>query len=88
MATKKIDASKVVWLPPELLDRAQGEFREVQEPEIVGAVDGVHPGASVPSYGAHVQWVDDAPDDPEDGSGHFEVYDGSPDDYTPTRKAD
>lgn len=88
MAAKKIDASKVVWLPPELLDRAQGEFREALEPKIVGAVEGVTPGVSVAQYGDHVQWVDDAPDDPEDGTGHFEVYGGEPADYTPSRKAD
>jgi hypothetical protein len=36
--------------------------------------------------GRLVQWVDEAPDDPRDGSGHFVVYDGEPGDYKPIKK--
>ena len=76
---KKIDASKVAWIPPEVLDRAQGEYREVLEPV-------VKDNQTVQQYGDLVQWVDEAPDDPEDGSGHFVTFDGDKGDYQPIKK--
>jgi hypothetical protein len=70
----RITEKKVCWVPPSQLDRAEGQYREVAEP------------GDDPMNGRLVQWVDEAPDDPRDGSGHFVVYDGEPGDYKPIKK--
>jgi hypothetical protein len=51
-----------------------GEFRVVEE--ALAPQEGPE-GTTVlgPKYGDLVVWVDEAPDDKEDGSGHFETYD-------------
>ncbi len=59
----------VAWLSPEMYpDLAPGQYRTVPE-------DGD------PLNGDLVVWVDDAPDDPADGTGHFELYEGDEADY-------
>lgn len=57
------------WMSPEMYpDLAPGQFRTV-------------PASGDPLDGDLVVWVDDAPDDVADGSGHFELYTGKAADY-------
>lgn len=53
-----------------------GEFRVLEEES---AVQPGPDGTSVlgPVWGDRAVWVDEAPDDREDGAGHFEVYESS-----------
>lgn len=74
--SERVQPKKVAWIPPEELDRSQGEYREVESHNEDGST----------TFGRRVVWVDDAPSDNEDGSGHFEAYDGSDDDYSPIRR--
>jgi len=67
MPTKLTD---VAWLSPDLYpDVAPGQYRTI-------------PKSGNPLDGDLVQWVDDKPDDPSDGTGHFAVFTGKPADYT------
>lgn len=62
------------WLAPELYpDLAPGQYRTVPE-------------SGDPLDGELVVWVDAKPDDPADGSGHFELYEGKPADYEYTTR--
>ena len=50
--------------------------------DLVAAIERVEAEARHGEYrdvatGERHVWIDDAPDDPQDGSGHFELYDGS-----------
>jgi hypothetical protein len=73
-----LDPRLVVWIPPEHLDRARGEYREhLGDVEINGKVHSQHGGL--------VQWVDHNPGDELDGSGHFERYHGDEQDYVPRK---
>jgi hypothetical protein len=76
---RKIDESKVVWIPPEQLDRARGEYRESLDPI-------EKDNQLIAQTGDLVQWVDEHPEDPENGAGHFRIYDGDEADYEPTQK--
>lgn len=62
------DLLNVAWLSPDLYpDTADdGEYRIVKE-------DG--------SFGRLAIWVDDAPDDPSDGAGHFQEFADEPENY-------
>jgi hypothetical protein len=71
----------VVWIAPEALNKANGEFRLLEGTELVE-------GAERPVYGERVFWVNDAPGDVEDPTGHFEVYTGEDEDYQPVVKAE
>ena len=64
--TKRLE--NVTWLAPELHENTAdtGEYRIVNE-------DNSHGGLAV--------WVDDSPDDPSNGAGHFEPYTGKPENY-------
>lgn len=81
----------VVWVAPETIDRARGQYREYLGQE-------EHTFASAPTgpageeteikfvqdrYGDLCQWVNTSPDDGEDPSGYFRRYDGSEADYVP-----
>lgn len=58
--------TNIAWLPPESYpDLAPGQYRTVA------------PGGD-PLDGDLVVWVDEALNDPGDGSGHFELYEGDP----------
>ena len=61
--------------------QASGEFREyLGEEEVEGRI--------VPKYGSdRLVWVNDSPDDAEDGSGHYEVYSGPDEEYAPVLQA-
>lgn len=73
---RRVADDKVAWIPPELLGNSQGEYRLVEaHNEEDGSTD----------FGPRVVWVDDAPDDRDDGSGHFEVHEGDEDSYAPRR---
>lgn len=71
----------VVWIAPEALDKANGEFRLLEGTELVE-------GAERPVYGERVVWVNDTPGDVEDPAGHFEVYSGNEEDYQPVVRAE
>ena len=61
-----------------------GEFRVQEEPlALQEQPDGST--AFGPTWGERAVWVNENPDDREDGSGHFEVYDAARhgDNYTP-----
>lgn len=68
--------------PTEILAAAaqlSGEYREYQGDEYSD-----EERAMVAVYGTErYVWVSDAPDDPKDGAGHFEVYDGPDENYRP-----
>lgn len=67
--------------PEDIIRAAQeqvGEYRQLQGTRLS------EEGLEEPVYGAdRLQWVSDAPDDVEDGSGHYEIYDGPDDEYQP-----
>lgn len=63
----------------------QGQYREYLGEELGDGPDGTT--VKVPVYGDLVVWVDEAPDDKEDGEGHFERYSGDEEDYEPRRAA-
>jgi len=62
----------------------QGEYREVTGEDVVDGPQGTT--VIAPKYGRLVQWVDDAPNDNEDGAGHFEIFGGDEAEYTPSRR--
>ncbi len=78
MATE-FDQSTVVWFPPEQLGKPVGEYRQ-------WVADHEEGGRITAEFGGLVVWVDDAPDDPTDGAGHFEAYTGADEDYVPQVK--
>lgn len=63
-----------------------GQYRELLGDELVDGPEGTT--VKGPVYGDLVVWVDDAPDDDEDGAGHFERYSGDEADYKPKVKAE
>jgi hypothetical protein len=63
----------------------EGEYREYLGDELGDGPDGTT--VMVPIYGDLLVWVDEAPDDEEDGTGHFVRYDGDEADYEPRRSA-
>lgn len=68
---KTIDPGEqqVAWFPDEKA------YRIVRhKTETVKLADGSEHSFEVAEPGALVTWVDDAPDDPEDGAGHFEQH--------------
>jgi hypothetical protein len=73
--TTRVPAGEVAWVAPEVLDRARGEYRRLHERRDEGNL-------IVDVFGDRVVWVDDTPDDPTDGAGHFEVYEGPDEGYT------
>lgn len=73
----RISDKNVAWIPPEILDRAQGQFREHRDDE----------PDSDPLAGRLVQRVIENPDDPTDGAHHYVIYEGDPADYKHTREA-
>lgn len=72
-ATKK--AQDILGTPP------RGEYREWK------GTEERRDGLSYPVLGDLCVWVDEAPGDARDGSGHFEVYSGAPEDYRPQIEA-
>lgn len=62
-----------------------GQYRELEGSEVVDGPGGTT--VIAPIYGDLVVWVDEAPSDSEDGSGHFERYSGPEEEYEPRRVA-
>lgn len=60
---------EIAWFPAERC------YREVEHVVHVERVGGLDLAVTVAKLGQRMSWVDDAPDDHSDGSGHFEVDD-------------
>lgn len=81
---KRIREDRVAWVPPQAAEEitgeeafsGAGEYREVLD-------ETFEDGTASTDFGARCVWIDDAPDDAEDGDGHFEVYAGPEDEYHP-----
>lgn len=66
--TKETDPNKLIDEIESLTARYQaGEYVAVTGEE-------TKDGVTSATFGRKLVWVDDAPDDPEDGKGHFETY--------------
>lgn len=72
--------TQVAWFPEE---RA---YRIVRHKVETVSVGDEKQSFEIAVPGALVTWVDDAPNDPADGSGHFEQHSGSKDSYVATRR--
>lgn len=79
----EIDAEEVLDGLREIQRSATGEYREVKGYEVAEGVQG-------PVLGRVLVYIDEAPDDPQDGSGHYETYTktdhGEPYHPTPSRR--
>ena len=69
------ESTSVAWFP------ADREYRIVHSDVETGEVGGVEFSVTTTEVGERVVWVDEAPDDQSDGTGHFEVYKGADDEY-------
>jgi hypothetical protein len=66
---------EIAWVPDENC------YRIVERRIETGEVGGTEVSVEVSDFGPKVVWVDEAPGNIEDGSGHFEVYAGEDDAY-------
>jgi hypothetical protein len=80
MPSKTFDPSvtPLAWVPEENC------YRIVEHSIETVTIGGSEQSFEVATMGDKVVWVDDAPDDIQDGSGHFEVYSGADEDYRPS----
>lgn len=84
MPAKRIPAEQVAWVPPETKTAVLGDAVAQPDDPYVGEYRIVELGDDDQhDFGHLVQWIDDAPDDPTDGAGHFELYRGDKADYRP-----
>lgn len=72
----------IAWFPDE------GAFMIVKTKTETVEVGGVSVAVEINEPGAKVTWVDDAPGDREDGSGHFEQWSGSDENYEAQKVAE
>lgn len=62
---------------------ATGEYRRIRDfdngdDSSLGSATRIEGGAAIEEHEDDLYvWIDDAPDNPDDGSGHFEVYDSA-----------
>lgn len=78
---KTVDPAEqeIAWFPEE------GEYRIVRRKvETVTVGDQEH-SFEMAEKGSLVSWVNDAPEDPEDPAGHFEMWTGKPENYRAIR---
>jgi hypothetical protein len=80
-ASKVVDptVTPLAWVPEE------GCFRLVEQTVEKVTVGGTEQAFEVTTFGEKVVWIDDAPGDIEDGTGHYEVYTGDENAYLPSQ---
>lgn len=76
------DEQAVAW------DPEAKAYRIVKTEIKTVTVAGQEHSFEVHEFGPHAVWVDEAPDNPEDGAGRFERYHGSHENYAAIRKAE
>lgn len=75
------DETQVAWFPEE------NAYRVVRHKIETVTVGGEEHAFEVAEVGGLVTWIDEAPQDPEDGSGHFEAHHGAAEHYRSVKPA-
>lgn len=80
-SSKVVDPTEtpLAWVPEE------GCFRLVVQSIETVTVGGTEQAFEVSTLGDKLVWIDEAPNDIEDGTGHFEVFTGADEDYLPSQ---
>lgn len=76
------DVTPIAW------DPESGSYRIVRKRIEKVTIGGIEQSFETDELGGRVVWVDDAPEDREDGSGHFERDRGAEENYEPRRAAE
>lgn len=79
---QRIEDERVAWIPPEVKHQLLGD--QVAQPNNPYVGEYRH-GKADGTFGSLVVWVDDVPNDPRNGAGHFELWAGKPENYHPLR---